>query len=108
MCSPARFLSLLPKLLRGIVFCEERPESATGCQLKNDPGAYNDKIGRDDRFVSDDWRISRSSICPPADKAKSHMVVVSRPYMLSFYVRDRKRVASVVTLLPPPRHLMLP
>jgi hypothetical protein len=33
----------------------------------------------------------------PAGKAESYMVVVSRPYLLSFYARDPKRVAWVVS-----------
>jgi hypothetical protein len=33
----------------------------------------------------------------PAGKAETYMVVVSRPYLLSFYARDPKRVAWVVT-----------
>jgi hypothetical protein len=33
----------------------------------------------------------------PAEKAETYMVVVSRPYLLSFYVHDPKRVAWVVT-----------
>lgn len=33
----------------------------------------------------------------PAGKAETYMVVVSRPYLLSFYARDPKRVAWVVS-----------
>jgi hypothetical protein len=33
----------------------------------------------------------------PAGKAETYMVVVSRPYLLSFYARDSKRVAWVVS-----------
>lgn len=33
----------------------------------------------------------------PAAKAETYMVVVSRPYLLSFYAHDPKRVAWVVT-----------
>jgi hypothetical protein len=33
----------------------------------------------------------------PAGKAETYMVVVSRPYLLSFYALDRKRVAWVVS-----------
>jgi hypothetical protein len=33
----------------------------------------------------------------PAEKAETYMVVVSRPYLLSFYAHDPKRVAWVVT-----------
>jgi hypothetical protein len=33
----------------------------------------------------------------PGGKAETYMVVVSRPYLLSFYVHDSKRVAWVVT-----------
>jgi hypothetical protein len=35
----------------------------------------------------------------PAGSAESYMVVVSRPYLLSFYARDPKRVAWVVTAI---------
>jgi hypothetical protein len=33
----------------------------------------------------------------PTGKAKTNKVVVSRPYLLSFYARERKRGAWVVT-----------
>ena len=87
------------------------PLNVSVCELKKDPGFYNHKLIEVTGFVSQgfenftlfdptcsDWPDTWLEYggTRPRGKRERYMVVVSRPYWLSFYAKDPAKVAWVV------------